>query len=224
MKQPNDIIKELKEMGSPLADMPRIMPYSVPEGYFSSLDSQIKSLMAALDNEPFFAIDAKEMPYDIPAGYFDTLPEKMLFGALESDQVADLPKSMPFAAPAGYFDNLPQQILQAARDADAPVKPKTRTISLGKSLRWAAAAILLLGIGITSYQTLMPGNPSTEQAISALPSNVLNEYVSQNPVGLETELNYSLSLASNIKGLDQLKEEDIEIYLEETGWDESLIN
>lgn len=225
MTQPNDIQEELRLMGSPLAEMPRTMPYAVPEGYFDGLDNEILAWATTANADTHFNIGTKGMPYAVPGGYFEGLPEQMLFAALESEQVPALPKATPFATPAGYFDQLPAQMLQAAQKADAtPNKPAKKTISLGRALRWAAAAVLLLGVGITSYNVLIPGEKTTEQAIAALPNNLINEYVNQNATVADVAVNTSKPIAGNMKELKQLKDEDITGYLDETGWDESFIN
>ena len=128
MKQPEDIVKELRDLGSPLADMSRAMPYEVPKGYFEGLHSHISAAISP--TEALLSVQTRNMPYEVPEGYFDALPQKMLFAALDADNVADLPRQMPYATPAGYFDQLPAKILEAAKSADAPAKPKTKTISV----------------------------------------------------------------------------------------------
>lgn len=223
MKQANDIIKELKEMGSPLADMSRTTPYEIPQGYFEGFESSLLAGVISADTIPSFS--NKQLPYEAPAGYFDTLPQQILLAALESDTVADMTKTMPYETPKGYFDELPQQVLNSIKTSETPVTPKTRVITLNKAIRWAAAAILISGIGITSYRMLQPDDQSmnTEQAIAALPNNMISDYVQQQKLTVAyPELNTGQAVASNIKELDKLKEEDIVNYLDETGWDESL--
>lgn len=64
MSDNNNIMNELQEMGSPLAGMPRQMPYAVPDGYFSA-----KVTIPYTTPLP----GSTEMPYTVPAGYFEEM-------------------------------------------------------------------------------------------------------------------------------------------------------
>lgn len=217
--KPNDIVKELQEMGSPLADMSREMPYKVPEGYFDTLSNNITSGLFEAATDTFTA--TKVMPFDVPQGYFDALPEQLLYAAKQQGTIADISQAMPFETPVGYFDTLPGKILQAVKETEQPIVKKTRTISLGKSLRWVAAAVLLLGIGITSYKMMIPEAVNPESELAAVPNNVINDYVAQNFTDMDPDMKET-TVAANIKGLDKLNEEEIVNYLDETGWEETL--
>ncbi|RYD55620.1 MAG: hypothetical protein EOP56_14980 [Sphingobacteriales bacterium] len=223
--KPNDIIKELEEMDSPLAGMSRVMPYMVPEGYFNSLNNDITGRI--FQPSAALLIERTNTPFDVPQGYFQMLPEQLLNAAKASDALADMPKAMPFATPAGYFEGLPQQLRQAAKQADEiTVERKTKTILLGKvgkTLRWAAAAVLLLGISVGSYKMLTPAvdTVSTETALASVPNNVLNDYVDQNFTDMDPEVR-DMQAVANINGLDKVNAEEIEYYLNETGWEETL--
>jgi len=218
--KPNDIIKELEEMGSPLAGMSRAMPYILPEGYFGTLSNNITTQIFQENTD--ISVDRKDMPFAIPQAYFQTLPEQILNAAKASDALADLPRTMPFAIPEGYFEALPEQILKTAKQTG--IEKKTRTISLGKmskTLRWAAAAVLLMGIGISSYKMLTPDTISPENALATVPNNVISDYVDQNFTDMDPDVR-DVQVASNIKGLDKVNAEEIENYLNETGWEETL--
>ena len=83
MKEVNEIIQELNEWGSPLAAMPRTMPYSVPDGYFDQLPGDIWGGIA--DEQLMLEFDGTDMPLQAPEGYFDSLPLKMLQAAKAGD-------------------------------------------------------------------------------------------------------------------------------------------
>lgn len=83
MKEVNEIIQELNELGSPLAAMPRTMPYSVPDGYFDQLPGDIWGGIA--DEQLMLELDGNDMPLQAPEGYFDSLPLKMLQAAKAGD-------------------------------------------------------------------------------------------------------------------------------------------
>ncbi|MCB0700503.1 MAG: hypothetical protein H6551_05520 [Chitinophagales bacterium] len=72
MKATEDILLELQSMNSPLADMPRNMPYEVPEGYFDSLP------IAVLDHDNDNIRLKHDLPYTVPDNYFEELPSIIL--------------------------------------------------------------------------------------------------------------------------------------------------
>ena len=78
MKQVNEIINELKGLNSPLAAMPREMPYQVPAGYFEQLPGDV---LAIVNDTTIQAFEKQGNPHEVPAGYFNTLPLKMLQAA-----------------------------------------------------------------------------------------------------------------------------------------------
>jgi hypothetical protein len=227
MKTANEIIEELKGLNSPLADMPRLMPYHVPTGYFSKLDAYIIDGVKATELPEYTLPYTKAMPYEVPMGYFDTLPDMVAALVNEQNETISLTKSNPFAMPAGYFDALPQQMLQAVKQAETP---KTKTIPLGnrvwKNLRWAAAAILLMGIGFGSYKMLQPTTAplSTEQQLAQLPPGTISEYVQQNIDDFDTDLIASVMPGDINVSPAQLSDEEITNYLDEVGWDTDNIN
>jgi len=215
----NDILDELRSWGSPLADMPRTMPFAVPQGYFEGLE---KHVMTGINMDKDYPIPVpKNMPYDVPQGYFENLPAQMLALAGE-EPVLSVPRTMPFDIPAGYFENLPEQILETARKAE-----KTKVIPFGKkigrSIRWAAAAVLLLGISIGSYRILNPAmtlNP--EQKLAQVSENELSDYIVQNIDEFDTDLLENNIASAN--SIQSLSDEDIINYLDETGWNTTVTN
>lgn len=75
MKQEQDILKELKELNSTLATLPKTMPYEIPVGYFDGLAQNITQLATA------DVTLTKDIPFATPDGYFDNLPEQILQAA-----------------------------------------------------------------------------------------------------------------------------------------------
>ena len=82
----NEVFRELNDLNSPLAAMPRGMPYAHPEGYFERLADD--------------AVRAAKMT-DVPAGYFPGLPQTMLAAAKRADgfEESPLPKTRLIALP-----------------------------------------------------------------------------------------------------------------------------
>lgn len=70
----NDILQELKEMNSPLAELPERMPFNLPEGYFEQLPDVV--------NEAKERELSKAMPHTTPVGYFDRLPQQVIAAAI----------------------------------------------------------------------------------------------------------------------------------------------
>ncbi|MGN6567845.1 MAG: hypothetical protein ACTHJ0_07830 [Flavipsychrobacter sp.] len=214
MNEKNDILSELEQMGSTLANMSRKMPYEVPGDYFAGLTASIIQHTQFLQqDEPVLNI-SKAPVQDIPADYFNALPDRLLLAA----RLSDLPQAMPHTVPAGYFDTLSQQVLTKTRK----VKPG-RIVAFSARLRWAAAALLVIGMGIGSYEFLHTRSNRPEVALSKVPQAKLQEYVKQNIDDFDAEM-----IVSNLQSADvhnvqtsakQLDEQEIIQYLDETGWD-----
>jgi hypothetical protein len=202
MESVNDIRNELKGLNSPLADMPRTMPYEVPQGYFESLEDGITLMRAG-----------KEMPYVIPQGYFEGLATEILFEVNKPQQ------QHPFSVPGGYFDALPAELLAKAKQSDK--KPKTISIgvTIWKNVRWAAAAVLLLGVGLGVYKNyLYQPKFNVQDELSTLSQDEIHEYVQQHIEEYDVEAISSGSESFEVKpAANQLSNEEIEKYLKETG-------
>lgn len=88
MKARADIQLELEQISKTVADMPRVQPYMVPEGYFEAFPGQMLKLALGLEGEsageeiaglsPLLAGLSRKMPMTVPDGYFDSikLPEE----------------------------------------------------------------------------------------------------------------------------------------------------
>lgn len=227
MNPGNEIVKELEELASPLANMPRTTPFTVPEEYFNTLNEALKEALT-YEEEPTLTLP-KETPFALPQGYFEG------FAASLIDKVAEAPAfgeiaGAGFEVPAGYFEGLPQQILQAAKAADsitsaAPQQKQAKVISFfpQKAIRWAAAAGLILAIGLGGYK--MIGNSpqravSTEIQLAQLDKAVISSYVQQHIDEFDTEMLAEASPVLNQpaeKNIDQLKQADISKYLDDEG-------
>jgi hypothetical protein len=119
----------------------------------------------------------------------------------------NLPKRGIYWVPEGYFDELPDKILKRYEDE------KVRSISLIK--RYAAAAIIILGIGtFTLYQ-----NTQKEYALKADLNNEIDLYISSDQWQAEDILSLSENPNSILDeiilaewgALDSSFEEDYEI-------------
>lgn len=151
MAQNNNILQELRELKSSLANMAVQNAYSVPEGYFEGLAAQvlnrIKMTEATSAGEelnflsPLVGALPKQVPYTVPAGYFDTLPENTIqlirevsLSAKEetaaiSTLLNDVNRQMPYSVPQGYFTELEQRMLKAVTGGDQTAKEELESIS-----------------------------------------------------------------------------------------------
>lgn len=223
MNRKNDIHEELAALDSALAGMSRAMPYHVPAGYFESLGNEINARLAAMEGPEPMLLLPKSMPHHVPDGYFDGLAGNMYM--LVQEPVLNMGRNTPNEVPAGYFDALPELILQKAKAAETG--KATRTVSFGgviwKNVRWAAAAVLLMGVSLGIYK--YNGSQKTynaQQALAGLSRDSINMYVQQNIDDYDMETITAAMNPADLKtATGKLTEEEIKNYLDETGWDES---
>jgi len=227
MKRDDGILDELASWGSPLASVPRVMPYRVPENYFENLcDNICENVKNADSAEPNINWN-KDLPFQVPQGYFESLPEQILAHVKENEDKLDLGKVHPYSVPQRYFETLPQQILAAAKMQEK--ERRTKVIPLGDNLwrfaRIAAAAIFVAGLGFGSYEFLTNRNhPNPEIALAKIPANVIKDYAQLNIDDFDVYMNVN-NLEVN-KSADKytqhLSPQEIEQYLDETGGQKTL--
>ena len=73
MTKGNDIQVELKEMNSKLAQLPKEMPFDVPDNYFNAVTDNIVEMVLAND----FIEQQIANPYTVPEQYFSAFPQKI---------------------------------------------------------------------------------------------------------------------------------------------------
>ncbi|MBS1774329.1 MAG: hypothetical protein JST82_15845 [Bacteroidetes bacterium] len=222
MSNRNDIVNELRELNSPLADMSRAMPYELPTGYFEEVANDVVSIAKVMDlQEPVLNVN-KGMPYMIPSGYFEALPTTI------NELVGNgLPQkaSNVYEVPAGYFAQLPAAITAKAKDANKPAKRISLGAPVWKQVRWAAAAVLILSIGIGSYQYTQNKEYKLRKELARVSSDSIHEYVQQHIDEYDTEMIADNMETNDLKTLSKnISEQEIVNYLNATGWEESAID
>ncbi|MBK7561013.1 MAG: hypothetical protein IPP43_15450 [Chitinophagaceae bacterium] len=171
MTQNGDILQELVELKSSLANVTPQNTYSVPAGYFDGLAAQVLNRIKAMEAlnaveelgylSPLLNNISRQMPYAVPAGYFENFSDQVMQLVLEnnvfltpkeeleslSPLLSGLKKEMPYAVPAGYFENLGE------RTTKHETKPETKIISLinRKWFRYAAAAVFIGIIALAGF-------------------------------------------------------------------------
>ena len=173
MEQKDNILQELKELNSNLADLARQNVYSIPDGYFDGLITELMKRIRAMEavnaGEELFHLSPalnglnKHLPFTVPSNYFDGLAERALAIARNADRSAKeeleslspllsgLKKDLPFTVPRGYFENLGQPVVVEEN------KPAAKLVSFShrKWMRYAAAAVIagLIAVGGFLYFT-----------------------------------------------------------------------
>jgi hypothetical protein len=202
MTNRNDILNELKELGSNLSVTPFENVYTVPNGYFEGFASQMLARVKAMDAvhgkdelnhlSPFLNSVSKTVPFTAPAGYFDGLEERMMNAVRASSdyQTTDeeleslspllkgLKKENPYKVPQGYFENLTAPVAQHA---------ETRVVSMisRKWFRYAAAAIMIgviaiVGVKLISQEKIDPNKNShawVEKNVKKVSSDKIEEFI-----------------------------------------------
>lgn len=121
METAKDILNELKSISPLLAGMPRINVFTVPEGYFDTIDTTVLACLKETDHE--FHSAEVEQTNGVPTGYFDRLAgsilEKIKTGETaleETRQLSPLLYSLQgnnvFEVPVGYFESLQNSITE----------------------------------------------------------------------------------------------------------------
>jgi len=160
MTQRDNILQELKELDSRLADVALKNIYTVPAGYFDNLTEQVVARINAMQaNNAADELNAlspqleklsREMPYSIPKDYFETLSDNVLktihaAGLSAKDELAaispllsSLKKENPYNIPEGYFESLPP-----TRQKEK-IQSSAKVVSLFSRtwFRYAAAAVV----------------------------------------------------------------------------------
>lgn len=220
MNKENGISEELKSMDSFLAGYSRTMPYSVPAGFFANAAENIRETIKELNKPDVIPAWGKAMPYSVPGGYFETLASNIVGAVTVAHITAALPKKSPQYIPPGYFDTLTAQILHAAKESDQVIK-ETKIIPLRRMvrnpIRWAAAAVMLMCIGLGFYESFYNRQHSNpENILASVTNNDIQDYL-QHTYRFDVDRIVADNDVSNL----EINSKDIVQYLNETGWDQT---
>jgi len=169
--------------------------------------NELKQLDSPLAKYP------RTMPYALPYGYFKDMEQKLTSTVTNTPEPAGT--SMPFALPADYFEQLPGKILQAAKNTEAPATT-TKRKSIWLNVRWAAAAMLVIAIGLGTYRIMTPP-PTIEQQLEEIPYEDILAYVEDNIEDYETDniVSYLNSNTTIPLPADNINRDAIEYYLQQ---------
>lgn len=195
-----------------IAEIPKVNIFRVPEGYFDTLAVSIQQRIE-FSEEPVVDF-GKKQSFGVPANYFDTLSSRIMnrISELEKNKISleHLPKinvfRVPdgyfgnaaesiraqvklesierkniFEVPAAYFDELPSRIIQQTQQETKVIK--VNWWQRGRTM-WAAAAsiILIVGLGFAVPQFMPSGG--SEAALEALSKDEINSYLATQDLGL----------------------------------------
>jgi hypothetical protein len=241
MTQRDNILQELRELESSLANSSPSTGYRVPGGYFEGLASQIMSRIKALEAadasgelevlSPLLGSISRKTPYQAPEGYFDGLEKKLLEGVLHSEtsQSADeeleslssllsgLKKEIPYSIPEGYFSTI--SIPTHTRKKEA----KVISITSRKWFRYAAAAVVIGFVTISGLLIFNNNKTSADpekiiqETAKIVDEKDVNNLIEMSDMDLLTEDASSLVASAEVKELvKSLSEEEIQNFVNET--------
>lgn len=202
MKRNEEILNELMTISPLLASVSNENIFSVPEGYFNSLNQLILRKAAA-----------QSPTLSVPEGYFDKLSASVLSRIKEEGALLELRNLSPmlysvqnenvYKAPAGYFERLASVIL-------SKVQVPAKVISIHRRSIWkyAVAAVVAGVIAINSIWNF--NSPNQHVAYNTLKSKPgMPAYISE-AAQYKTEEDIQNAVAS-------LSNDDIINYLQRTG-------
>lgn len=191
-------MNELRDLDSSLGSYSPQNIYTVPNGYFEGLPTQILNRIKALEAadakeelaylSPLLRNASKEMPYSVPTDYFQNLSDNIVqqlsehanhqtseeeIGSL-SPLLSSLKNKNPYAVPSGYFENLETKT----------EKKEAKVIAITKR-RWYRLAIAAVFIGIVAIGGLLfinPGQPDIDKNPRAWVNKNVNKKVSKEKI------------------------------------------
>ena len=203
MTQRDNILQELQELKSILADAGFQNVYQAPAGYFDGLANEILNRVRALEAtsaseelaalSPLLSSISKKMPQSVPAGYFDELGKKLEQTILTGNEqtakeeleslsplLSGLKNKKTYTAPVGYFENLQPAVNEENS------KAKVVSITNHKWFRYAAAAVVIgfvatIGfLALNKEKTIDPESKSyawVEKNLKKVSTDDINEFV-----------------------------------------------
>lgn len=207
MQKSGIIYRELKELNSPLADVPFFNVYKVPSNYFESLPANIISQIKATEITGIQKNPINEL--NVPEGYFDGLANEILqkikqqenAEETESAILASIGKENVFRVPAGYFDQLSLNLINKVS-----VPAKVISINRNQSFyKYAVAALITCIISLSIFNSFNRNSDAGDKDFAFSVVKDAKDILNNNN-DFENELS-------------KLEEEDILTYLKNNGED-----
>jgi hypothetical protein len=224
MNNRKKIEEELKGLESSLpGENPA--PYSVPDGYFENLASQVMSRLNSPNTSaaeeiaslsPLLAGISRQVPYAVPQDYFDQNLENLPLVTSEDPRSAILELAegiTPYQVPYNYFEELPANILNAVRPDPAVIKMK-------RSWMRMAVAAVFFGIIMVSGFWIVDNQKDKPVTVASQLKNVsnqeLDEFIKSSSalVGSETVQNQNATIEVK-ELLNDVGDKELENFLNE---------
>jgi hypothetical protein len=220
MNTENEIYKNLEPTDNLIHGIS--LPFSVPAGYFNDFEKNLGNIIANINDDTYNVNWGKDNPYEVPQRYFEDFYGNFIETLLDDIEKPGIEPGRILQVPEHYFTEFPAGMLHTAKESQKrtgkviPLKHH----NLWKPIRLAAAAVLVLGIGMGLFELSYndrfshPVKTNPENILASVPKNELSDYVQQNYQDMDAE-------ATVINNDDALKFENKDIiqYLNETGWD-----
>lgn len=157
MENSIDILNELKELSPVVAAIKKINVFTVPDGYFVHLSTDI---LMGIKNRSSNNVPSVS---DVPTGYFDTLADTILskIKALDAEDAAteirvlspmlySIQNENVFEVPKNYFENLSVAVLNKIKPQPKVVNMQRRTSTFFK---YAVAAVFTgaMALGVFKF-------------------------------------------------------------------------
>lgn len=219
-----NILQELKELGSPLSELTYQTGYQVPADYFDTLPARIMQRIKAVDAadpetelkelSPLLAGIPRKAPYSAPEGYFEKLEAPA--DEVLSPALASLRTINPYSVPEGYFEKLPS--LMAGKVTKQPAK--IVSLSPRKWMRYAVAAMMVGLVATVGFLVLNQdgnqNNPTAQvkKSLRKVSTDEINLFIEQTGI-TGTEM-VKAETKNEIKDLlKDVSDQEIQDFLDE---------
>lgn len=191
--------EELRELSPLLHELDRAMPFSIPVGYFESIESTALGIASVNSQSP-----AEEL-------------------ASLSPLLSGLKKEMPYTVPTGYFQDV-ASMPQTKSERSA----KVISVSNRSWFRYAAAAVVTGVIALSGFLIISKGNaidPNekpyawVEKNLKKVNTETIDEFadLADNGSMASVDTKTALKVSNEVKDLiKDIPDDDIREFLEET--------
>ncbi len=156
---------------------------------------------------------SRKMPFSVPEGYFGQMTAEV--ESATCGVIGSMPKGaksqQPFSMPEGYFEQMTADVMSKTVGAE-----KNRTIPF-VYLRWVAAAVLVIAVGVGMSGLFNGVNVSTAGSLASVSDKDIRTYLSEDMPTVDID-----KIADN-SYLDGIDTKEIESYLDENGWDDDVL-
>lgn len=237
------------EKASPVLMNNKQSAYQVPAGYFDQLSDTILNKVRALDKgsvteelealSPLLSGLNKKLPFSIPEGYFNELPANVTDAAkaielvnVELENLSPMMNSLKgvnvYEVPSTYFESLPEILVQKAKQQQ-PAKMVSMTFTR-RVMQYAVAAVMTGLIIMGGWKFFNTQESPTELSIASISETEIIQYLESNGDNVEpvltttTEESIDLSADDMKEMLADISDEELQLYVDQAGGNNSIIN